>query len=968
MNKKSNLAHPLTRIRLRVLRAGVLGALLAGSFGVAGSAPVVVSAATAVVGTSTHVLAYQHSAADKVAYLHDGSLLVGFFDGANVVIQHVTNPVTAPVSTLADTISGGSEVTLYTLPGVGTTDIWIAVGSELTGGTRQEQIQHGIYTGSTFSPWDTLTTIPGSLTGGRQDPSVTWTGKWLIVSWWDDTTGGNSDNVFYNWTTDKTGTTGWHVLAKSGTTNTTAAIKSGTTGVATIIGATTITYATTGAAPAISDLFEFGHATVNSEIRSVTAVAGTVSPYTLTVAALSHPHAMGETDTTAASLAGATTVIYTVTSGPAPAVGDGFQIGTAISNNGTVTCGTISTPGCDAEFRSVTGVSGGGPYTLTVAALSNSHAIGEPIRIAASLLTTTGGTIAQVSIRHSAKLGATIAVYGARNHVYTRTLLDSKADPSLGNWTAESLIDAGFDDSEWGFGGPQIAIDETTGKIHVFRALTNHGGPTWTGVTYWLGTPDAAPMVSGAVSWNSRLVIDPAAGATDPPDIAGAVDSTGTVYVFWTTTAIAGAIKYVTLVSPYTAFTPAVTVATTGANPRFPHVPTQAPITGGIVPLVYQSGTGPYNINLDTIDVQAPTVPTGLNASATSLTPQVNLSWNASTDNVGVTGYTIYRGGVALTTVSGTTLTYADMAVASNTAYSYTVDAFDAAGNHSAQSAAATITTPDFAAFNSLGGVLIGGPDASASSASKADVFVRGTDNQLWHKSWNGTGWGSWEPLGGVLTSDPGVVALGPSNISVFVRGSDNQLWELSWNGSAWSNWQPLGGILTSGPDADGWINGGTTHMDVFVRGTDNGLWHKWSDNGVWYNWEPLGGGLTSDPGTVSWGPNRADVFVRGTDNQLYHKWWDGIAWRPWEALGGILTSGPDPASCTSGHLDVFAIGTDGMLWRKGYNGTSWSQWQPVGGQWTADPGAVCNLANGTINIFTRGTDNGLWVVSVPAS
>src|ERR1700674_4223084 len=105
MNKKSNLAHPLTRIRLRVLRAGVLGALLAGSFGVAGSAPVVVSAATAVVGTSTHVLAYQHSAADKVAYLHDGSLLVGFFDGANVVIQHVTNPVTAPVSTLADTIS-----------------------------------------------------------------------------------------------------------------------------------------------------------------------------------------------------------------------------------------------------------------------------------------------------------------------------------------------------------------------------------------------------------------------------------------------------------------------------------------------------------------------------------------------------------------------------------------------------------------------------------------------------------------------------------------------------------------------------------------------------------------------------------------------------------------------------------------------------------------------------------------------
>ncbi|HVS48973.1 MAG TPA: FG-GAP-like repeat-containing protein [Candidatus Dormibacteraeota bacterium] len=698
------------------MRAGVLGALLAGSFAVAGSAPVVVSAATAVVGTSTHVMAFQHSAADKVAYLHDGSLLVGFFDGTNVVIQHVTNPVTAPVSSLADTISGGSEVTLYTLPGAGTTDIWIAVGSELTGGTKQEQIQHGIYTGSTFSPWDTLTTIPGSLTGGRQDPSVTWTGKWLIVSWWDDTTGGNSDNVFYNWTTDKTGTTGWHVPAKSGTTATLAAIKSGTTNAPTIATATSITYATSGAAPVNGDLFEFGSGTVNSEIRAVT-VTGTVSPFTLTVAALSHPHAMGEVDTTAASLVGATSVIYNLTSGPAPAVGDGFQIGTAVSNNGTVTCGTISTPGCDAEYRLVTAVSGGGPYTLSVAALSNSHAIGEPIRIAASLLTTTGGNIAQVSIRHSTKLGATIAVYGARNHVYTRTLLDSKADPSPANWTTESLIDAGFDDSEWGFGGPQIAIDETTGKIHVFRALTNHGGPTWTGVTYWLGTPDAAPMVSGAVTWNSRLVIDAAAGATDPPDIAGAVDSTGKVYVFWTTTAIAGAIKYVTLVTPFTAFTPAVTVATTGANPRYPHVPDQAPLTGGFVPLVYQSGSGPYSINLDVIgDTTPPSVPTGLSATANS-GPQVTLTWNASTDNVGVTGYTIYRDGTAIATVGGSTLTYTDNSVGRST-YSYAVDAFDAAGNHSAKSAAVVVST--------TAGIVISGKPLAGdfNGDGKADVAL----------------------------------------------------------------------------------------------------------------------------------------------------------------------------------------------------------------------------------------------------
>jgi parallel beta-helix repeat protein len=87
-----------------------------------------------------------------------------------------------------------------------------------------------------------------------------------------------------------------------------------------------------------------------------------------------------------------------------------------------------------------------------------------------------------------------------------------------------------------------------------------------------------------------------------------------------------------------------------------------------------------------TLDYTPPSSPTGLGATTTAA-PQVNLSWNGSTDNVGVTGYTIYRNGALLASVSAFTLIYADTSVASSTAYTYTVDAFDAAGNHSAQSA-----------------------------------------------------------------------------------------------------------------------------------------------------------------------------------------------------------------------------------------------------------------------------------------
>jgi chitodextrinase len=72
----------------------------------------------------------------------------------------------------------------------------------------------------------------------------------------------------------------------------------------------------------------------------------------------------------------------------------------------------------------------------------------------------------------------------------------------------------------------------------------------------------------------------------------------------------------------------------------------------------------------------------------------VSLSWNASSDNVGVTGYTVYRNGTPLGTTGSTATTYTDAAVAPSTSYSYTVDAFDAAGNHSAQSSPLPVTTP----------------------------------------------------------------------------------------------------------------------------------------------------------------------------------------------------------------------------------------------------------------------------------
>ncbi len=75
-------------------------------------------------------------------------------------------------------------------------------------------------------------------------------------------------------------------------------------------------------------------------------------------------------------------------------------------------------------------------------------------------------------------------------------------------------------------------------------------------------------------------------------------------------------------------------------------------------------------------------------------------------------GYTIYRGGAQLTTVGGTDTAFADTSVKPSTTYTYTVDAFDSAGNHSPQSGSATATTTG---ANDRCGQLAGGPPATYS-------------------------------------------------------------------------------------------------------------------------------------------------------------------------------------------------------------------------------------------------------------
>lgn len=108
------------------------------------------------------------------------------------------------------------------------------------------------------------------------------------------------------------------------------------------------------------------------------------------------------------------------------------------------------------------------------------------------------------------------------------------------------------------------------------------------------------------------------------------------------------------------------------------------------------SGSGPYLLDISAGGTQAvpdttsPTAPTGLVVTATG-SSQIDLSWNASTDNVGVTGYKVYRDNVLIAQVPATA--YSNTGLTASTIYNYQVSAVDGAGNESLRSNTASATT-----------------------------------------------------------------------------------------------------------------------------------------------------------------------------------------------------------------------------------------------------------------------------------
>lgn len=124
-------------------------------------------------------------------------------------------------------------------------------------------------------------------------------------------------------------------------------------------------------------------------------------------------------------------------------------------------------------------------------------------------------------------------------------------------------------------------------------------------------------------------------------------------------------------------------------------------------------------------DVTAPTTPTNLAADVHPHTGDVDLTWTASTDNIGVTEYWVYRDGEFLDVSPSTA--YTDTSTIFEQTYNYTVQAVDAALNFSAHSESVEVTIP--AGDTTPPTVAITNPSSGAFLAGTVNIAATATDD-----------------------------------------------------------------------------------------------------------------------------------------------------------------------------------------------------------------------------------------------
>ena len=299
--------------------------------------------------------------------------------------------------------------------------------------------------------------------------------------------------------------------------------------------------------------------------------------------------------------------------------------------------------------------------------------------------------------------------------MYSILHLDGSTLSQDDSWTVpvnQRPLDADFASSPTLFsttlGGvqtPMVAACNKNGLLYAWQAQALASGPIWS-TQVGVGTAEGSKACLAAPIWDGQHLfyasnstsID---GATFPGSVRELDPATGGIR--WET-GLGGSIEgSPSINSSGVIAAAAFSGPAGGARGTFlvdssdgsirAFLPTTAlefsqPVFAGSYLLLANGGVLQAYIPRTKGDTTPPTEPSAVSAQWASDQSQANVSWNAANDNVGVSGYRIFRNGTMIATVAGDTTTYADLTGSPYDKYFYSVESVDAQGNVS------SITSP----------------------------------------------------------------------------------------------------------------------------------------------------------------------------------------------------------------------------------------------------------------------------------
>jgi chitodextrinase len=179
------------------------------------------------------------------------------------------------------------------------------------------------------------------------------------------------------------------------------------------------------------------------------------------------------------------------------------------------------------------------------------------------------------------------------------------------------------------------------------------------------------------------------------------------------------------------------------------------------------------SVTLVAPDSTPPSAPGSLRLGATG-TSQLILEWSASTDNVGVSGYRVYRDGALVSTVTPTV--FLDSGLASGSTHSYVVRAIDATGNQSQPSATLSAKTAQASKGKSgtLSGVVV---NAAGTPLANVAVSIAGSSKQQLGTTTGTNGaWSLGNLTAATYTLNFSLAGYPPQSVAVTVSAGGTQL------------------------------------------------------------------------------------------------------------------------------------------------------------------------------------------------